>query len=463
MAKDYRSMASQVIEKVGGAQNIESVTHCVTRLRFVLKDEGIVDDSAVKAIAGVKGVAKAGGQYQVIVGTDVKDAFIEVDALLGNGKSAAEAMKDKVNKTAPGKKDNLFNRFCKTISGIIMPFIPALTGAGLLKALLTILTLTGVLSAQSGTYQLLYAGADAFFYFLPIMCAFSAGKKFGASPYVCAALAAALVYPNIITAYNDGAHLTFLGIPVTLMSYTNGIFPAMAGAWLAAQVEKLAKKMIPDVVYIFRPFITLLITVPVTFLVIGPVFTMVSNGLAGGSKALYAFSPIICGLLIGGLWQLVVIFGLHYAFIPILINNIATMGKDPINALMGVTVFAVSGAAIGFGLKMRDKQKRADGFSTGLTGLLGITEPLIFGILLPYKKPFIAAIIAGAVGGVINAAMGGCMFGFGGGGLANAAFNINPDGSMGTLLAYAVSGLVALAGAAVLCFFMMKGDEKLDA
>lgn len=462
MAKDYRKLAEEVLKSIGGESNIESFTNCVTRLRFLLKDESIADDTAVKAIDGVKGLVKAGGQYQVIIGTDVKEAAAALNELVGvkNTAELAKETKEKMNEIAPGKKDNLFNRFCKTISGIIMPFIPALTGVGLLKALLTILTLTGVLTSENGTYQILYAGADAFFYFLPIVCAFSAGKKFGADPFTCTAVAAALVYPNLVALFTEGTAITFLGIPVTLMNYANGIFPAMAAAYLVSLIEKPMKKIIPDVIHMFRPFFTILIVTPVVFLVIGPVFTALSNGLATGSSALYSFSPVIAGILIGGLWQLIVIFGLHYAFIPILINNIATRGEDPINALMGVTVFAVSGAAIGFALKMKDKNQKADGISTGITGLLGITEPLIFGVLLPYRKPFYAAIIAGGVGGAINAIIGGKMFGFGGGGLTSIAFNINPDGSMGTLIAFVVSGAVAFFGAAILCFFMMKGDEK---
>lgn len=461
MAKDYKKLAEEVLKGIGGASNIETFTNCVTRLRFVLKDESIVDDATIKAVAGVRGVAKASGQYQIIIGTDVNNAAAAVNKLLGTNSTTnlAKETKEKMNKTAPGKKDNLFNTFCQTISGIIMPFIPALTGVGLLKALLTILTLTGVITSEGGIYQILYAGADAFFYFLPIICAFSAGTKFGANPYTCAAVAAALVYPDILTLYNEQTALTFLGIPVTLMNYSNGIFPAMAAAYLVSWIEKPMKKIIPDVIHMFRPFFTILIATPVTFLIIGPVFTAISNGLASGSSALYAFSPIVAGLFIGGLWQLVVIFGLHYAFIPILINNIATMGEDPINALMGVTVFAVSGAAIGYALKMKNKEQKAEGISTGITGLLGITEPLIFGILVPYRKPFYAAIIAGGIGGVVNAIIGGKMFGFGGGGLTSIAFNINPDGSMGTLIAFIVSGAVAFFGAAIICFFIMKDNE----
>lgn len=464
MAKNYKDLAKQVLKAVGGNENVVSATHCITRLRFVLKDENMADEKGVKAIEGVKGVAKAGGQFQVIIGTDVAKAYEALEEVMDNKslEQFAEENKREQKEQAPGSKDNLFNRFCKTISGIIMPFIPALTGVGLIKALLAILTITGVLTAESGTYQILYAAADGFFYFLPIICAFSAGKKFGANPYVCTAVAAALVYPNIITAYGAGEALSFLGIPVTLMSYSNGIFPAMAAAYLVSLIEKPLKKWIPDVLHMFRPFITVMIAAPITFILIGPVFTAISNGLAGGSSALYAFSPIIAGLFIGGFWQLVVIFGLHYAFIPILINNITTMGEDPINALMGVTVFAVSGAAIGYALKMKEKNRKADGISAGITGLLGITEPLIFGILLPYKKPFYAAILGGAVGGVVNALMGGRMYGFGGGGLTSIAFNINPDGTMGTLLAFVISSLVAFFLSAGICFVIMKGTERAE-
>ena len=465
MAKDYKVLAKSIFDAVGGKENINSSMHCATRLRLVLNDEGKADDAKVKAIEGVRGLAKAGGQYQIIIGTDVEDLFTEFIKLDGSGDSLeARAMAAKEKQKETNKKtDNAFNRFCKAVSGIIMPFLPALIGAGLVKALLTILTMTGVTTDQSGFYQILYAGADAFFYFLPIMCAFSAGKKFGGNPFICAAIAAALIYPDILTAYNEQAQISFLGIPVKLMNYTSGIFPAMASSWLACTLEKFFKKVLPKAVASFLlPFLVVLITTPITFLVIGPVLTLISNGLADGSKALYAFCPPLAGALIGGLWQLVVIFGLHYAFIPILINNISTMGNDPVNALMGVTVFAVSGAAIGFALKMKDKRLKADGFSTGLTGLLGITEPLIFGILVPFRKPFLAAMIGGAIGGAVNALMGGTLFGFVGGGLGAIPFTFNPDGTMGTFIAFVVSSALAFVISLIMSFVLMKGTETAE-
>ena len=321
MAMDYQKIASEVIEKVGGKDNISSVAHCVTRLRFVLKDEGNADDEAVKSIDGVKGLTKQGGQYQVIIGTSVSKVADEVSKNLGMSMGEVDAAEKEDLK----QKDSLFNRFFKTISGCIFPFMGLLIASGMIKGILTLFVTLNLITDTSGAYQLWYAGADGLMYFFPILVGFSAGKQFGANPFLTAAIGAALVYPNIVSAYNDGTTMMFFGIPVVLTSYANSIFPVLLASWVGAKVEKFWKKVIPDVIsMMFVPFLTLAIVVPLTFLVIGPVMTVVSNGLADGTNALWSFSPIIAGVILGAFWQVIVIFGLHYAFIPILMNNIAT-------------------------------------------------------------------------------------------------------------------------------------------
>ena len=454
---DYSSLAKQLISEVGGKENIRNVTHCMTRLRFVLKDDKVPNTKNVKQIPGVLGVTISGGQYQVIIGTEVSKAYDKVCEILGiqEQQTPEEIIDD-------NEKAGLFNRFFKLISGIIFPVMGVMAAVGIMKGLLAGLTSFNLLSTENGTYQILYAFADGFFYFLPIILGFSAAVKFKSNPYIGATIGAALVYPNIVTLYNEGTNITFMKIPVVLTSYGNSVFPIIAAVALAAYVERRVKKVVPSSVQLFlTPFITLSITVPLTFLVIGPIMTYISDILASSTQAIYGFSPIITGIILGAFWQLVVIFGLHYAFIPILINNIATMGEDPINAILNVTVFALAGAAIGFALKQKDKVKRSLGFSTGLTGLFGVTEPIIYGIALPYKKPFIAAFIGGGIAGGITAAMNAKMFGFGGNALFAAQLFINPEGIDVSFIAYLFASTIAFFVPLLLTYLFVSRDDEL--
>jgi len=454
---DYSSLAKQLISEVGGKENIRNVTHCMTRLRFVLKDDKVPNTKNVKQIPGVLGVTISGGQYQVIIGTEVSKAYDKVYEILGiqEQQTPEEIIDD-------NEKAGLFNRFFKLISGIIFPVMGVMAAVGIMKGLLAGLTSFNLLSTENGTYQILYAFADGFFYFLPIILGFSAAVKFKSNPYIGATIGAALVYPNIVTLYNEGTNITFMKIPVVLTSYGNSVFPIIAAVALAAYVERRVKKVVPSSVQLFlTPFITLSITVPLTFLVIGPIMTYISDILASSTQAIYGFSPIITGIILGAFWQLVVIFGLHYAFIPILINNIATMGEDPINAILNVTVFALAGAAIGFALKQKNKVKRSLGFSTGLTGLFGVTEPIIYGIALPYKKPFIAAFIGGGIAGGITAAMNAKMFGFGGNALFAAPLFINPEGIDVSFTAYLIASTIAFFVPLLLTYLFVSRDDEL--
>ena len=454
---DYSSLAKQLISEVGGKENIRNVTHCMTRLRFVLKDDKVPNTKNVKQIPGVLGVTISGGQYQVIIGTEVSKAYDKVCEILGiqEQQTPEEIIDD-------NEKAGLFNRFFKLISGIIFPVMGVMAAVGIMKGLLAGLTSFNLLSTENGTYQILYAFADGFFYFLPIILGFSAAVKFKSNPYIGATIGAALVYPNIVTLYNEGTNITFMKIPVVLTSYGNSVFPIIAAVALTAYVERRVKKVVPSSVQLFlTPFITLSITVPLTFLVIGPIMTYISDILASSTQAIYGFSPIITGIILGAFWQLVVIFGLHYAFIPILINNIATMGEDPINAILNVTVFALAGAAIGFALKQKDKVKRSLGFSTGLTGLFGVTEPIIYGIALPYKKPFIAAFIGGGIAGGITAAMNAKMFGFGGNALFAAPLFINPEGIDVSFTAYLIASTIAFFVPLLLTYLFVSRDDEL--
>lgn len=438
---DYSKLAKSVVSEIGGKENVSSVTHCMTRLRFVLKDESKANTENIKQIQGVLGITVSGGQYQIIVGTGVSKAYEKVTDILGINSSENIMESNSYDNEQTG---GAFNRFFKLISGILFPVMGVMTAAGIIKGLLAGLTSFQILSSESGTYQILYAFSDGFFYFFPIILGVSAANKLKSNPYIAAAIGAGLVYPNITALYNDGAHITFLQIPVVLANYGNSVFPIIAAVALAAYIEKSIKNRVPESVKFFlTPLIVLIITVPLTFLAIGPIMTYISNILASGTQSIYSLSPVITGVILGAFWQLVVIFGLHYAFIPILINNITTMGADPINAILNVTVFALSGAAIGFALKQKNKEKRFLGFSTGMTGLFGVTEPIIYSIAIPYRKPFIAAFIGGGIAGGITAFMNAKMYGFGGNAIFAAPLFINPEGIDASFTAYIIASITA--------------------
>lgn len=246
------------------------------------------------------------------------------------------------------------------------------------------------------------------------------------------------------------------------MSYTSSVFPIIIAAYIASKIERFFTEKLPTAFKsMFSPCLTAIIVVPLTFIVIGPIATYMSNGLAALTSGLYNLSPLFTGIFLGAFWQLIVIFGLHYAFIPILINNIATMHQDPINAILSVTVYALAGVALGFGLKVKDKEKKAFGFSNCLTGLLGVTEPIIYGIALPYKRTFVCAFIGGGIGGAITAAAGLMMYGFGGGGVLGAPMFLNPTGNNGHFIIYLAASAASFVVSGVLAYlFGVKGDEK---
>lgn len=452
---DHKKVAQEVIDHVGGASNIKSVTNCMTRLRFVLKDEKIAQTEKVKETKGVLGVAVQGGQYQVIIGTEVERVANEAKNLLGLNDDSSSRVEE-----SEDKKDSLFNRFFKTISGCVFPTLGVMIAAGIIKGLLSVLMSVGVLAQDSGTYMVLYAASDALLYFFPIIVGFSAGKVFNCNPYVTALIGGSLVYPTMVAAYGAGTALTFLGIPIALTNYVNSILPIILASWVAAKVERVAKKIIPGILQLmFVPFTVIIIMVPLTFLAIGPVMNLVSSALATGTMAIFNTSPLLAGLILGAFWQLIVIFGLHYAFIPVLISNFTSMGSDPVNAVLGVTVFALCGTALGYTLKVKDKEKKALGISGMVSGLLGVTEPIIYSIALPLKKPFACAFVGGGIAGAIIAVMGARTYGFAGAGLLAGPVMVNPAGIDVSFTAWVIASSVAFVVSAVLCYFFGTNKE----
>ncbi len=286
-------------------------------------------------------------------------------------------------------------------------FWGALAASGILKGLLLMLASLGWLTKTGGVYSIWFAAADSIFYFLPLAIAVTSSRKFGANTFVALALAGALVYPNIITLYNDKADITFFNIPVVLMSYTSSVIPVIIAVWLLSILEKFLNRVIHDSVKNFiTPLICLMVIVPLTLIAVGPIGIYASLGLAKGYTFLYNLSPIVAGIILGAGWQLLVVMGLHWAFVPIMYNNIAVYGYDTMKPLMAPSNFAQAGAALGVFLKTRNPKVKAIAGPAAITGLFGITEPIIYGISIRYKKPFVWAIIGGAIAGAITGASG---------------------------------------------------------
>ena len=401
MAKDYTSLAKKIVENVGGENNVISLVHCATRLRFKLIDESKVNMDVLKQTEGVITVMKAGGQVQVVIGNKVDLVYDAVLSCTNINAGNSEEMED------TGKK-NLLNTLLETISGIFSPMLGVMCGAGMLKALLILCTTLKILTADMGTYKILYAAADSVFNFMPIILGYTAAKKFKCNPFISMAIAMSLLYPTMISAYSEGTKLTFLTIPVTLVSYASSVMPIIISVYVQSKLEKLLKKIIPEVCKLFlTPLLELTIMVPATFLVIGPIMDKFGKLLASGYTAIMTFNPIIAGGFVGLIWPAAVIFGLHWGFVPIVMNNIATYGRDTLFVITGPNNMAQAGAALGVFLKTKDKKlKELSGSAAVSAVLAGITEPAIYGVTLPYKRPFAIGAVFSCIAGMIVAAAG---------------------------------------------------------
>lgn len=461
MAKaDYTQLAKEVVAAVGGKENIVNVTNCMTRLRFVLKDDSIPDKDKVAGIKGVKGVMNQGGQYQVIIGTHVSEVVKDVRReaqISGEGSINKEDMK-------LIKKDSLWNRFFKTISGCIMPMLGPMIAGGIIKGILVILVTAGILTKTDGTYLVLYAAGDAILYFMPVIVGFTCGKVFDCNPYVTAVIGAAFLYPDLVSAVSAEGGITFLKIPVAAASYTNTFLPIVLAGFVASKLEKLAKKFIPSMLQLMLvPTFVLAVTVPLSWIVIGPVMNTVSSWLSKGVFGIFGMSPLIGGALLGAFWQLVVLLGLHAAFIPILMNNLFSQGYDPVNAVLGLTVWALAGVTLGYALKNKDPEKRGIGFGSLASALCGVTEPAIYSIALPNFKLFVCAWIGGGISGGILGALGGKMYTMAGDGLFRIPAMINPEGLDISFYGFIICALISFAVSAVLAFIMAdSGVEEAE-
>lgn len=453
---DITKLAAEILEMVGGAENITFVAHCMTRLRFNLKDESIVDDAKVKAIDGVIDIRHSAGQYQVIVGPKVDKVYeiVAKETGIDTGKSAADEDETK----------GFLGKLMKLISGIMMPVLPALIACGMINAVLSILTTAGVVSAESGIYTMLYGMGNACMYFLPVLVGSSAAKFFGIDQYIGAVLGAILIYPTFVAAAGAGDALDLFGVKFTMVSYASTVFPAIVAAWFASVLYKWLRAVLPDALaFALVPFLTVAIAAPISLLVVGPVIQQASSLLATAVLAVYQLSPVLCGVILGPIFGLVMIpLGLHWALIVISINNIMTVGSDPILGLLCGSM-GVVGACLAFALRSKDPGEKSLGFSCAITSLCGITEPALYGIVLEHKKIIIASMISGAISAVIPAIFNTRTFVMTSSGIFSFPGYMNPSGDMSSLIGAILCNVVGFILTFVLVYIMYRPDADVSA
>lgn len=453
---DITKLAAEILEMVGGAENITFVAHCMTRLRFNLKDESIVDDAKDKAIDGVIDIRHSAGQYQVIVGPKVDKVYeiVAKETGIDTGKSAADE----------GETKGFLGKLMKLISGIMMPVLPALIACGMINAVLSILTTAGVVSAESGIYTMLYGMGNACMYFLPVLVGSSAAKFFGIDQYIGAVLGAILIYPTFVAAAGAGDALDLFGVKFTMVSYASTVFPAIVAAWFASVLYKWLRAVLPDALaFALVPFLTVAIAAPISLLVVGPVIQQASSLLATAVLAVYQLSPVLCGVILGPIFGLVMIpLGLHWALIVISINNIMTVGSDPILGLLCGSM-GVVGACLAFALRSKDPGEKSLGFSCAITSLCGITEPALYGIVLEHKKIIIASMISGAISAVIPAIFNTRTFVMTSSGIFSFPGYMNPSGDMSSLIGAILCNVVGFILTFVLVYIMYRPDADVSA
>lgn len=466
----YKQLAQDIIKNVGGKENINGLTHCITRLRFKLKDESIANDDVLKNIGDIVTVMKSGGQYQVVIGNHVEAVYKDVVEIIDL---------DNLNTSSETKKSgSILDKGIDIISGIFQPVLGIMAACGMLKGLNALFVALGLYSATSGGYMVINAAGDALFTFLPLFLGYTSAKKFGLKPMLGLALGAAMCYPAIQgssisagadamytlfkgTMFASPVYIDFFGLPIISMDYTGTVVPIIFVVYFASKCEKLFNKFVPDLVkFFFVPMLTLLVTLPVALIVIGPIATFGSTLISEAVLSIRDFSPLLAGAIVGFSWQILVIFGLHWGFIPVYINNVMTLGYDNVMMPFFACTFATSAVVLAIFIKTKDKKLKEMSIPNFISGIFGVTEPAIYGMLLPLKKPFIISCIASGIGGAFYGLFNLRKFITGGMGIFELPAMIEPNGGMGNLIV-ALSGMaISMVVAFVLTMILYKDKEE---
>lgn len=431
MAKNYEAIANEIVERIGGANNISKIFHCATRLRMQLVDRDAADLEAVKKINGVMGAVDSVGGVQVIIGNDVNKVF---DAVLAQNPGIEKGENSDENLDVDtNEKQNVFSSVLNVLSSLIGPVIPLIMVSGLLTAVLTILTKWAGLSAESTTYTILNVAANCALYFLPVYIAYTAARKFGTDVMISLFISVLMIHPEIISLADQGSFVSLFGLPVKTANYTSTLIPIILTIWALKYVEKLAAKIIPDAIkFVFRPFVTILIMLPIALCVTGPVGSYLGDLLNMVMTSINNVAPWASVLVVGALAPLLVLTGMHFALIPLVFMEFATVGYDNMlfNAFIGMN-FSQFGVALAAFLKTKNRNLKELAGSCAVTAFLaGVTEPTLYGICLRMKKPLYATWIACIANAVFCAVFGIKVYSFGAPSFFTMPIFMNPDGSM---------------------------------
>ncbi|WES88586.1 PTS beta-glucoside transporter subunit IIABC [Dickeya fangzhongdai] len=461
---NYETLASEIRDGIGGKDNIISVIHCATRLRFKLRDNANANADALKNNPGIIMVVESGGQFQVVVGNQVADVYQALLSLDGMARFSDSVAPEEE------KKNSLFAGFIDIISSIFTPFVGVMAATGILKGFLALGVATHFMSESSGTYKVLFAASDALFYFFPIVLGYTAGKKFGGNPFTTLVIGATLVHPSMIAAFNamqtpDHPTLHFLGIPITFINYSSSVIPILFASWVSCKLEKpLNRWLHANIRNFFTPLLCIVISVPLTFLLIGPSATWLSQMLAGGYQWLYGLNSLLAGAVMGALWQVCVIFGLHWGFVPLMLNNFSVIGHDTLLPLLVPAVLGQAGATLGVLLRTRDLKRKGIAGSAFSAAIFGITEPAVYGVTLPLRRPFIFGCIGGALGAAVMGYSHTTMYSFGFPSIFSFTQVIPPTGVDSSVWAAVIGTLAAFTFAALTSWsFGVPKDETQPA
>lgn len=468
----YNELAKDIVKNIGGKENVISLTHCITRLRFKLKDESIAKDDVLKNMSGIVTVMKSGGQYQVVIGNHVPEVYADVCELIDIDNLSSNE--------EPKKSGRLLDRGIDIVSGIFQPILGIMAACGMVKGLNALFIALGLYSDTSGGALIINAIGDGLFTFLPLFLGYTSAKKFGLKPMIGLVIGAIMCYPGIQsgaissmgdamytlftgTMFESPVYISFFGIPVISIEYTGTVIPVILSVYFASKCEKVFNKIVPDLVkFFFVPMLTLLVALPITFIVIGPIATFGSTIISEFVFAVRDFSPLIAGAIVGFTWQILIIFGMHWGFIPVYINNIMTNGYDNVMMPFFACTFATSAVVLAIFFKTKDKKIKEMALPNFISGVFGVTEPAIYGILLPLKKPFIISCITGGIGGAFYGFFNLRKFMVGGMGIFELPAMIEPDGAMGNLIVALLGIVISMVVGFVLTMIFYKDKEKVE-
>ena len=475
----YQTTAREIVKAVGGADNVKSVMHCFTRLRFTLNDNSIPQDDEVNNIKGVIDVTRANNQYQIVIGQTVEDVYDELIKLLGpkyagQGETATPAPAPETNQSIGGKIKNGFFQLIGVITGSMMPVIGLLAASGMLKGILNILTNFCHMSTASPTYTIINAMGDASFYFLPLIVGFTAAQRLGSNPVVVSIIGGFLIYPDLVKIYASGKfsyylagvgiNANFFGIPIHIPQYTYSIFPMIFAAWMAAKIEPWIKKWMPVTLrQIFTPLVEIFLVGMTVLIIVGPVISFISTGIAKVLQWLLTVNTALSGLIIGGLYQILVIFGLHWAVVPIIANDIAATGHSILNGIVSVTMIAQGAGALAVWFKTKhNPDLKGLSLSAAISAAVGITEPAMYGVNLKYGRVFMTSSLGAAIGGLVNGLLKVDMYGFTGSLIGFPSFVPKAgQGNPNNLLNFWIASIVTIVAAFALTYFF--GYKEQDA